>query len=233
MKIGVFDSGYGGITILAAIKKLLPHEKYSYIADSENCPYGEKSDEDLYHIVTCNVEKLKKWGAKIIVIACNTATVKCITQLRKDYPEIRFVGTEPAINLATRRRSTKNILVLATPGTVHSERTLKLEKSAKLPGQNIQLLACPGLADTIEQSINITRQDRAETAKVDERSYPILSQLLDQLLPDDCTAYDAVVLGCTHYPLILPLFKQKFPRATIVDGSQGVARQVARLYRIM
>ena len=231
MKIGIFDSGYGGITILAATKKLLPREKYFYIADSKNCPYGEKSDEELYHIVTQNVEKLKEWGAKIIIIACNTATVKCIAQLRKDYPEIRFVGTEPAINLAARRRSTKNILVLATPGTVHSERTLKLEKSAKLPGQNIQLLACPGLADAIEQSINIVNHDRVETAKVDERSYPMLSQLLDQLLPDDCTAYDAVVLGCTHYPLILPLFKQKFPHATIVDGSRGVARQVARLCR--
>lgn len=231
MKIGIFDSGYGGITILAATKKLLPHEKYFYIADSKNCPYGEKSDEELYHIVTQNVEKLKEWGAKIIIIACNTATVKCIAKLRRDYPDIRFVGTEPAINLAARRRSTKNILVLATPGTVHSERTLKLEKSAKLPGQNIQLLACPGLADAIEQSINIVNHDRVETAKVDERSYPMLSQLLDQLLPDDCTAYDAVVLGCTHYPLILPLFKQKFPHATIVDGSRGVARQVARLCR--
>ena len=231
MKIGIFDSGYGGITILTATKKLLPHEKYFYIADSKNCPYGEKSDEELYHIVTQNVEKLKEWGAKIIIIACNTATVKCIAKLRRDYPDIKFVGTEPAINLAARRRSTKNILVLATPGTVHSERTLKLEKSAKLPGQNIQLLACPGLADAIEQSINIVNHDRVETAKVDERSYPMLSQLLDQLLPDDCTAYDAVVLGCTHYPLILPLFKQKFPRATIVDGSRGVARQVARLCR--
>lgn len=231
MKIGIFDSGYGGITILAATKKLLPHEKYFYIADSKNCPYGEKSDEELYHIVIQNVEKLKEWGAKIIIIACNTATVKCITKLRRDYPDIKFVGTEPAINLAARRRSTKNILVLATPGTVHSERTLKLEKSAKLPGQNIQLLACPGLADAIEQSINIVNHDRVETAKVDERSYPMLSQLLDQLLPDDCTAYDAVVLGCTHYPLILPLFKQKFPHATIVDGSRGVARQVARLCR--
>ena len=86
--------------MLSAIKKLLPAEDYFYINDSKNCPYGEKSDRELYAIVTKNVETLKSWGASIIVIACNTATVKCIDKLRADFPELKFVGTEPAIKLA-------------------------------------------------------------------------------------------------------------------------------------
>ena len=113
MKIGLFDSGIGGTTILNANKAILPDEEYEYIADSKNCPYGEKSDQELQEIVTRNAEALKNWGAKIIVIACNTATTKCISYLRNKYPEIHFVGTEPAIKLATDTNA-QNILVIAT-----------------------------------------------------------------------------------------------------------------------
>lgn len=108
MKIGVFDSGIGGTTVLAALQELLPNEDYHYIADSENCPYGEKSDEELCRIVTANVEKLKAWGAKIIVVACNTATTRCIGYLRQQYPEIIFIGTEPAIKLAAQTDAKKH-----------------------------------------------------------------------------------------------------------------------------
>ena len=127
MKIGVFDSGKGGTAILKEIKKLLPEEEYLFIGDSENCPYGEKTNSELMEIVTDIVERLKDWGAEIIVIACNTATTKCINRLRKLYPELKFVGTEPAIRLAARTGAQK-ILVMATPGTIKSERIEKLLK---------------------------------------------------------------------------------------------------------
>ena len=135
MKIGAFDSGIGGTTIMNEVKKLLPYEDYYYIADSKNCPYGNKSDDELRKIVTKNVEELRKWGAQIIIIACNTATTRCINFLRQTYPNIKFIGTEPAIKLAA-STDAKNILVMATPGTIASERTKSLLKENQKPDQN-------------------------------------------------------------------------------------------------
>ncbi len=213
MKIGVFDSGRGGTTVLAAVKALLPDEEYFYIADSKNCPYGEKSDEELYKIVAKNVNDLKSWGAKIIVIACNTATVKCIKKLRTEFNDLKFVGTEPAIKLAANQKNAKNILVLATPGTIKSERTINLKILNQKPGQHIDLLPCPGLADAIEHEDND------------------IGNLLEAILPEPqiCAQYDTVVLGCTHYPLIKDILAKKFPSAILLDGGEGVARQVKKL----
>ena len=210
MKIGVFDSGKGGTTVLAAIKELLPENEYYYIADSKNCPYGEKSDDELMGIVRDNVDELKEWGAKIIVIACNTATTKCIEKLRELYPELKFVGTEPAIKLAT-KSDAKEILVMATPGTVHSERLMSLLKENQKEGQKVELLACSGLADAIEEEKEIDK---------------VLASLLEGVRQPDL-----VVLGCTHYSLIKEKIQNYFPRATLIDGNEGVARRVAELVK--
>ena len=213
MKIGVFDSGIGGTTVLAALKELLPNENYRYIADSENCPYGEKSDEELRRIVTTNVEKLKAWGAKIIFIACNTATTRCIDHLRQQYPEIIFIGTEPAIKLAA-KTDVKNILVLATPGTITSERTKVLLEENKKPGQNITLLSCPGLADTIEKYLT------TDSSKIVDK----LTELLTGV-----SVPDIVVLGCTHYSLIKDLIQDFFPNAKLLDGNFSIACRLKQL----
>ncbi len=212
MKIGIFDSGKGGLTVFVAIKKLLGEEEheYYYLADSENCPYGEKNDEELYRIVTRNVETLQDWGAKIIVIACNTATTRCIKQLREKFPELVFIGTEPAIKLAT-DSNFKNILVLATPGTVSSERTAALVMENQKKEQKIKLLACPGLAETIEKYINNSPE------KIEKK----LEELLEK-----SDEYDAVVLGCTHYPLVKEMLKKYYPNAELLDGGTGVAERV-------
>lgn len=212
MKIGVFDSGIGGTTILDAIKKRLPDEEYYYIADSKNCPYGEKTDAELYKIVKKNVDELRNWGAKIIVIACNTATVKCINRLRSDYSDVKFVGTEPAVKMALSLGLNK-ILVLATPGTIKSERMKSLVDGTKV---KVDLKACPGLAETIEQNYE------NDMAKIEEK--------LSELLVKD-ESYDAVVLGCTHYPLVKECIQQFYPNAKMVDGSDGVAKQVEMTVR--
>lgn len=209
MKIGVFDSGKGGTTVLAAIKKLLPDEEYRYIGDSKNCPYGEKVDTELMQIVRGHVENLRDWGAKVIVIACNTATTRCIENLRAEYPDLKFVGTEPAIKLAAEMEAQK-ILVMATPGTIHSERTEHLLLANQKNGQKIDLLACPGLADVIEAGDGIEEK---------------LTELLDNVDRD----YEVVVLGCTHYPLIKNELQKIFPSAILVDGGEGVAKQVAKI----
>ena len=215
MKIGLFDSGIGGTTILSAIQKLLPDEEYKYIADSKNCPYGEKSDQELEAIVTANAKSLIDWGAKIIVIACNTATTRCISFLREKYPSIHFVGTEPAIKLAV-ATSAKSILVMATPGTIASERLHSLLEENQKPNQVIRLLSCPGLADLIEQNYS------------SHNLRPII-EYLKTLFQKTEDAPEIIVLGCTHYSLIKPEIQSFFPSARLIDGNDGVARQVQEL----
>ena len=208
MKIGAFDSGKGGTTVLAAVKKELPDEEYYFIADSKNCPYGNKTKEELLEITSDIVKELEEWGARIVIIACNTATTNCIDDLRARFPRLKFVGTEPAIKLAV-ESGAKKILVLATPGTVKAERTISLLEQNQKAGQEIDLLACPGLAEAIEHDENVDK-------------------VLDGLL-NGVDEYDCVVLGCTHYPLIKDKIQRYFPNASLIDGNDGVAKKVKEL----
>lgn len=209
-KIGVFDSGIGGLTTLSEIIKLLPNENYIFYADSKNNPYGEKTFKELYKIVTNIVDYLIKRKVKIIVIACNTATTKCIEKLRRDYPNMIFVGTEPAVKVAC-DKGYKNTLVMATPGTIKSERLHKLIKVNKKKDQHIYLLPCEGLANAIE-----THNEKE----------------VDKLLKKFLSKYkniDSVVLGCTHYPHIKNKVQEYFKDAEIIDGNLGVAKRVKYL----
>jgi glutamate racemase len=208
-KIGVFDSGIGGITTLKEIIKILPKEEYIYYADSKNNPYGTKDYNELFNIVDNIVKYFIKRNVKLIVIACNTATTKCINKLRAKYPDILFVGTEPAIKVAC-DKNYKNTLVLATPGTISSKRVKKLLRDNKKENQNITLVACDNLANAIETYNN---------------------KLIDKLLHEYLSIYkkqniDAIVLGCTHYPIIKDKLQKLFPKATIIDGNKGVAKRV-------
>lgn len=237
MKIGMFDSGMGGTTILFETKKVLPEAEYFYIADSKNCPYGEKTDAELYKVVRANVERLCEWGAETVVVACNTATVRCIARLRAEYPSVRFVGTEPAIKLAA-ETDAKKILVLATPGTVAAERTGLLISENRREGQEILLLPCPGLADTIERTLEFEKymtgpfrgEEEVFLAKplteVEERAVGVK---LEEILAGVEFEPEVVVLGCTHYPLILENLEKFFPAAKFLHGGEGVARRVREL----
>ncbi len=216
MKIGLFDSGIGGTTILDAIKNLLPNEEYKYIADTKNCPYGEKTTDELKKITTDCAKELVNWGAEIIVIACNTATTKCIAYLREKYPNVQFIGTEPAIKVAT-DSGAKNILVMATPNTVNSNRTKALIKENQKPNQNIELLACPGLATAIERNYQ-------------SKNHQEISKLLKELFKNVTITPDVIVLGCTHYSLIKDLISQFYKNAKLVDGCAGVAKRVQSCY---
>ena len=208
MKIGVFDSGKGGTTVLLEIKKVLPDDEYLYIADTKNCPYGNKSKAELLEITSSIVEKLRDWGAKIIVVACNTATTQCIDDLRLKFPDLDIVGTEPAVKLAA-ESGAKRILVMATPGTICSERLGNLLEENQKHGQTIKLLPCAGLAEAIEHD-----------DKVDE----LLSKLLN-----GAGEFDCVVLGCTHYSLIKDKIQKFFPNANVVDGNHGIAKRVLKI----
>lgn len=215
-KIGMFDSGIGGLTILKELKKLLPNEDYIYYADSKNNPYGEKSDAELMKIVTNIVDYLISRDVKIIVIACNTATTRCIKRLRMMYPDIPFVGTEPAIKVAC-DNNYKNTLVMATPGTIKAERTHELVKNYKRKGQKIKLLPCKGLADTIEFGIE---------KDIDRVLHNLLHSYYDK-------GIDSIVLGCTHYPYAKKNIQKLFPNAKLIDGNKGVSNQVKRVLESM
>ena len=210
-KIGMFDSGIGGLTVLKELRKMLPNENYIYYADSKNNPYGEKSDKELMSIVTGIVDYLISKDVKIIVIACNTATTRCIKRLRKLYPDMIFVGTEPAIKVAC-DKNFKNTLVMATPGTVKSERIHELVTQNKRKDQKITLLSCKGLADAIESH---------DKNRIDN----VLHGLLDEYKDKDI---DSIVLGCTHYPHAKRNIKEIIPNAKLIDGNKGVSKQVKR-----
>lgn len=210
-KIGMFDSGIGGLTVLKELRKMLPNEDYIYYADSKNNPYGEKSDKELMSIVTGIVDYLISKNVKIIVIACNTATTRCIKRLRKMYPEMIFVGTEPAIKVAC-DKNFKNTLVMATPGTVKSERIHELVTQNKRKDQKITLLSCKGLADAIESH---------DKNRIDSVLHDLLDEYKDKNI-------DSIVLGCTHYPHAKRNIKEIIPNAKLIDGNKGVSKQVKR-----
>ena len=210
-RIGVFDSGIGGLTVLEELKNVLPNEDYLFYADSKNCPYGEKSDTELYDITSNIVDYLIDRDCKIIVIACNTATTRCIKYLRDKYKDMTFIGTEPAIKVAC-DRDYKNILVMATPATIASERTSILVNDNKKEYENIYLVPCEGLADAIETD-NFKKQEE------------IISSIYNEYKDKEI---DAIVLGCTHYPHIKPLISKYFANAELLDGGNGVARETKR-----
>ena len=204
-KIGIFDSGIGGLTILKEIQKKCKEEDYYYYADGIHNPYGEKSEKELNKIVDNIVEYLLKKDVKIIVIACNTATTKCMKHLRKKYPEMTFIGTVPAIKVAC-DKGYKNILVMATTGT-H-----ELVKDNKRSNQTIYLQECKGLANAIERNDRKTQKEILEKIKEEYKNIEI----------------DAIVLGCTHYPMIKRRIHSYFKDAVLLDGSKGVAKEVKR-----
>lgn len=210
-RIGIFDSGIGGLTVLEELKKILPNEDYLFYADSKNCPYGEKSDSELYDITSNIVDYLIDKDCKIIVIACNTATTRCIKYLREKYKDMTFIGTEPAIKVAC-DRDYKNILVMATPATIASERTNILVDQNKKEYENIYLVPCEGLADAIETE-NVKKQEK------------IVSSIYEEYKNMNI---DAIVLGCTHYPHIKELINKYFKDAELLDGGAGVARETRR-----
>ena len=218
--IGVFDSGYGGITTWRALKTNLPDVKCLYFGDHQNCPYDNKSQDELIKITTSVVTNLAHQGAKIIVIACNTATTQCIHELRRRFPELIFVGTEPALNVA-RDAGCQNILLLATPSTVQSRQVKRLVDHS-IGAEEVTLMACPDLARRVEASFFST------SYQLDRSRLPAITAYLDTLFAkiEDPAVFDGVVLGCTHYIHIQSQIEPYFPQARFFNGNAGVVRRV-------
>ncbi len=214
LPVAVIDSGVGGTSVLAALVKQMPHERFLYFGDSQNAPYGEKSREQVLKITRQNLKMLQAVGIKALVIACNTATGAAAATLREENPALPIIGIEPALKPASLIGERPRILVMATPLTLIQEkfRTLAAGISEKA---EIIPLPCPGLVGLIERGILEGEE---------------LDSLLDSLFfPYRSTTIDAVVLGCTHYPHIRERIMAHLPSGIpIFDGGEGTARQTER-----
>lgn len=211
--IGLFDSGVGGTSIWNEIHQLLPHEDTIYLADSKNAPYGEKTKDEIIELSFKNTEFLLHQNSKIIVVACNTATTNAIKELRAKY-KVPFIGIEPAIKPAALHSETQKIGILATKGTLNS--ALFYETVEKF--QNIKILEQIGfgLVDLIENG-----QIASDEIK----------QLLKQYLTPMIEAnIDYLVLGCSHYPYLIPEIRKILPsKIHIIDSGEAVAKQTKKI----
>ncbi len=213
--IGVFDSGSGGLSVLKEIVRLLPREEYVYFADNAFCPYGEKTVAEIQARAHAITDRLLAEGAQIIVVACNTATAAAIADLRASYPDIRFIGMEPAVKPAAIGTRTGVIGVLATAGTLKGSKYLntkgKYEDDVKIVehvGQGFVELVEAGDLDS----------PKAE-AIVRESVKPLIG-----------ACADTIVLGCTHYPFLAPVIQRVAgDDVTIIDPAPAVARQTVKV----
>ena len=208
-KIGLFDSGLGGLSILKELRRELPCEDYIFYEDSINNPYGDKDEEELLKITSKIVDYLLKENCKIIVIACNTATTSCMKKLREIYKDTIFVGTVPAIKVAYDNHY-KKVINLSTPYTMGSKRVNELIRDFKNEDETIYNISGENLANLIEL-------DKKEE----------IAKLLHKLL-DDYKECDALILGCTHYSLIKEEINKVLPNTILLDGVKGVTMEVKR-----
>ncbi|VXB15821.1 Glutamate racemase [Flavobacterium sp. 9AF] len=211
--IGLFDSGIGGTSIWKEIHLLLPNENTIYLADSKNAPYGLKSKEEIIELSFKNTEYLLKNNAKIIVVACNTATTNAIKELRQKY-KVPFIGIEPAIKPAANQSKTQTIGILATKGTLNSD--LFHEKLSLYTNVKVVEQIGHGLVQLIENG---------------DINSPEMEELLESYLkPMVNQNIDYLVLGCSHYPYLIPQIKKIIPsHIKIIDSGEAVARQTKKI----
>jgi glutamate racemase len=208
--IGIFDSGVGGTSIWKEIHELLPQESTIYLADSLNAPYGVRSASEIIRLSIKNTDKLLDLGAKLIVVACNTATTNAISVLRKSY-DIPFIGIEPAIKPAALQSETGKIGILATRGTLSS--ALFSQTSEEFTkGISVVEVVGEGLVPLIENG---------------EFDNPTMDKLLHKYMAPMLEAnIDYLVLGCSHYPYLVPKLRKILPEhVRIIDSGIAVARQ--------
>jgi glutamate racemase len=214
-RIGIFDSGIGGLSVLRAVQQRLPGAHLSYIADSLHTPWGDRPTD----WITARCLQLAGWliddGAGLVLVACNTGTTQAMAALRAHWPGHRFVGVEPGIKPAVAASRNHRVAVLATTGTLRSARLRHLVDT-HADGTQVVQLPCPGLADAIEAAGTQPHALQQQLATI--------AQAVQQ------SGADTVVLGCTHYPLVADALQQLLgPGTTLVDTADAIARRVASL----
>jgi glutamate racemase len=216
--IGVFDSGVGGLSVLREIRKIAPLTRVIYVADQAHVPYGPREMEQVRAFSRGITAFLLERGAKLIVVACNAASAAALQSLRREFPTTAFVGMEPAVKPAAEFTQTGVVGVLATPATFQGALYASVvERFAG--GVTILQDTCPGLVSQIEKGELETDQTRSILEKA---LIPMLNRKID-----------TIVLGCTHYPFVIPLIKQIVgPDVRVIDPAPSIARQTARLLKL-
>ncbi|HNH25474.1 MAG TPA: glutamate racemase [Anaerolineales bacterium] len=213
--IGVFDSGVGGLSVLREIRNLMPNEDILYFGDQGHVPYGPRPMEQIQDFSEGITRFLLKERSKIIVVACNTASAAALKYLRQAFPNVQFVGMEPAVKPAAEKTQTGKVGVLATPATFQGALYASVvERFAN--GVELFQNTCNGLVQQIEKG----NLDGEETRKILEGAlHPMLEKRID-----------TVVLGCTHYPFVIPLIEKIVgENVRVIDPAPAVAKQVKRL----
>jgi glutamate racemase len=213
--IGIFDSGVGGLSVLREIRKQLPRERLIFLADQAHVPYGPRPLEQVRDFAEGITRYLLSQDAKLVVVACNAASAAALHHLRQIFPQVPFVGMEPAVKPAVEHTHSGIVGVLATPATFQGALYASvLERFAQ--GVIVLQDTCPGLVAQIEAG----QLDTPATRQILERALqPMLAQ-----------GIDTVVLGCTHYPFVIPLIQEIVGKAVrVIDPAPAVARQVARV----
>lgn len=207
--IAVIDSGVGGISVLRELVRLMPNERFLYFGDSANAPYGTKSAEEVIRMTDATVKRLMTRGIKALVVACNTATAVAISMLREKYPDFIIIGIEPALKPAVKSYPNGSIGIMATPVTLRGEKLKRL--IAANPHPDIRLIPAPGLVELVEAGL-------ANSPQMDAFLTPVLGPFIGKL--------DGLVLGCTHYPFVIPAIRRILgDRTQLFDGGEGTARQ--------
>lgn len=213
--IGVFDSGLGGLSVLAAIAHILPRADLAYLADTAHVPYGDKHDDFIRGRVLAIGRHLVENGCTLLVVACNTATAHAVEDLRLHHPGVPVVGIEPGVKPAAQSTRTGRIAVLATEATARSDRLARLIRTHAAHA-DVRIVPCPGWATRVE---TLQYHGPEFAAEVQARIVPLLE-----------AGVDRIVLGCTHYAFLKPLMEPlSRGRAELVDVADAVARQVMRL----
>lgn len=213
--IGIFDSGVGGLSVLREIRALLPSQPVIYFADQGHVPYGSRQIEEVRAFSHAITAYLLERGARLIVVACNTASVAALQSLRQAYPQIPFVGMEPAVKPAAQESHSRKVGVLATAATFQTSMYASVvERFAQ--GVTILEDPCIGLVDEIEAG----NLDGEQTRSILERA----------LLPMKAAGVDTIVMGCTHYPFVIPTIQQIVgPEIHVIDPAPAIARQTRRM----
>jgi glutamate racemase len=213
-RIGLFDSGVGGLSVWREITQLLPHEATIYVADSAHCPYGHRPEAEIRVLSAAITRFLLAQKCKLIVVACNTASAAALESLRAQF-DIPIVGMEPALKPAVEATRTGHVGVLATAGTINGH-LFKNTTQRHANGVEVHIQVGEGLVEQVEAG----HLDTPETEQ-------LLRQYLEPMLAANV---DRIALGCTHYPLLLPLIQRIVAgRAQVIDPAQAVARHVARV----
>jgi len=213
--IGIFDSGVGGLSVIRSIWVELPEEDLLFLADQAHVPYGPRPLEEVRQFAKEITQFLLDQGVKLVVVACNAASAAALQYLRQTFPQTTFVGMEPAVKPAVERSESKVVAVLATPATFQGQLYASLvDRFAS--GTRLLQHTCPGLVAHIEAG---------------DLDGPVTRQILEQALnPMLAQGADTVVLGCTHYPFVIPLIQQiAGSDVRVIDPAPAVARQVRRI----